>query len=121
MTNRGCADVICTGPLVAAMLVLWAGCLETEAMQCQDGTWCQPGWVCSVAFGPKLVCVPEDGCGNGKMDRGEICDDGNIIPGDGCSADCTRLEHCGNGRVDDGEVCDDGNARSGDGCREDCV
>ncbi len=29
------------------------------------------------------------GCGNGVLDPGEQCDDGNLIPGDGCSPTCT--------------------------------
>jgi cysteine-rich repeat protein len=27
-------------------------------------------------------------CGNGELDEGEICDDGNAIDGDGCNVDC---------------------------------
>ncbi len=27
-------------------------------------------------------------CGNAEVDQGETCDDGNTVPGDGCSADC---------------------------------
>src|SRR6266704_770638 len=27
-------------------------------------------------------------CGNGTLDAGEACDDGNGLPGDGCSATC---------------------------------
>src|SRR5690606_26013207 len=34
----------------------------------------------------------EDGlCGNGELDPGEVCDDGNAEPGDGCSGLC-RVE-----------------------------
>ena len=35
--------------------------------------------------------VPEDPvtCGNGLLDPGEECDDGNTSGGDGCAADCT--------------------------------
>lgn len=29
------------------------------------------------------------GCGNGIIEQGEICDDGNTVNGDGCSAQCT--------------------------------
>ena len=29
------------------------------------------------------------GCGNGFVEGGEACDDGNKINGDGCSAGCT--------------------------------
>jgi cysteine-rich repeat protein len=32
-------------------------------------------------------------CGNGVQDPGEECDDGNVVPDDGCSATCT-LEPC---------------------------
>src|SRR5262249_40959657 len=29
------------------------------------------------------------GCGNGVVDPGEACDDGNSVSGDGCEPDCT--------------------------------
>jgi cysteine-rich repeat protein len=28
-------------------------------------------------------------CGNGKLEAGEECDDGNTVSGDGCSCTCT--------------------------------
>jgi cysteine-rich repeat protein len=59
-------------------------------------------------------------CGNGRMDAGETCDDGNQICGDGCSATC-KTEACGNGTVDCGETCDDGNTSNFDNCPSDCV
>ncbi|MFO0595291.1 MAG: DUF4215 domain-containing protein [Myxococcaceae bacterium] len=31
-------------------------------------------------------------CGDGRFDAGEVCDDGNTVDGDGCSADCRRLQ-----------------------------
>lgn len=31
-------------------------------------------------------------CGDGRFDAGEVCDDGNTVGGDGCSADCRRLQ-----------------------------
>lgn len=31
-------------------------------------------------------------CGDGYLDAGERCDDGNTRPGDGCAADCQRIE-----------------------------
>jgi cysteine-rich repeat protein len=60
-------------------------------------------------------------CGNGAVDEDEMCDDGNDVSGDGCSAEC-RIEACGNGILDReaGEVCDDGNHAAGDGCSPDC-
>jgi cysteine-rich repeat protein len=39
----------------------------------------------------RLDCsVPR--CGDGRFDAGEVCDDGNTVSGDGCSADCRRLQ-----------------------------
>ncbi|MEZ4435305.1 MAG: DUF4215 domain-containing protein [bacterium] len=61
-------------------------------------------------------------CGDGQLDASEECDDGNQVPGDGCSPVC-RVEAgplCGNGVFDPGESCDDGNRVAGDGCDEEC-
>lgn len=62
-------------------------------------------------------------CGNGAMDVGEECDDGNTADGDGCSADCSSNEMCGNDIVDTAvmELCDDGGVADGDGCSADCM
>jgi cysteine-rich repeat protein len=59
-------------------------------------------------------------CGNGVLDPGEQCDDGNRSAGDGCSPAC-QLEICGNGVVEGNEQCDDGNAVDGDGCEASCA
>ncbi len=66
------------------------------------------------------VCL-EAGCGNLRIDPGEVCDDGNAASGDTCSADCLSLEICGNGIVDvKREICDDGNLLDHDGCSSTC-
>jgi cysteine-rich repeat protein len=80
-----------------------------------DATACSyPG----VATGEcnQNLCVPI-GCGNGEITSDEVCDDGNTVNGDGCSADCRSNETCGNGIVDlaKGEQCD-----GGDACRANC-
>jgi cysteine-rich repeat protein len=65
---------------------------------------------------------PPDNCGNGQIDPGEQCDDGNTEDCDGCSPTC-QLETgpcCGNSLVETGEECDDGNTEAGDGCDELC-
>ena len=60
-------------------------------------------------------------CGDGVTDeRYESCDDGNIVAGDGCNAEC-RVEPlppavCGNGRIEQGEQCD-----GGDRCNPNCT
>lgn len=90
-------------------------------------------------------------CGNGVVETGEQCDDGNTLYGDCCDGMC-QLEPagslcddsnactvtdacngssvctgsgstCGNQIVDTacGEVCDDGNTASQDGCTGDCL
>ena len=65
------------------------------------------------------VCGQYALCGNGNVEVGEQCDDGNGVGGDGCSTTC-QIEECGNGVLDVGEECDDGNAVSGDGCSSQC-
>jgi len=65
----------------------------------EDGRW-------GTAFGK--LCV--DQCGNGVVQPGEACDDGNEIDGDLCANDCT-LNVCG-------EVDTDGDG-FGDGCDAD--
>jgi fibro-slime domain-containing protein len=74
-------------------------------------------------------------CGNGSLDAGEQCDDGNAVPGDGCSGACNREPNfdcsnagvpcvstivCGDGVVAGVEACDDHNSFAGDGCSASC-
>lgn len=54
-------------------------------------------------------------CGDGDLDTGEECDDGNTMPFDGCDDVCA-IERCGDEVVNGAETCDDGNTVSGDGC-----
>ena len=78
------------------------------------------GQTCRAANGGGGTC--ENGvchtglCGNGKIDVGEACDDGNQVSGDGCRGDCGKIEVCGDGFLDQGEACDDGNLNAADGC-----
>ncbi|MBI1815242.1 MAG: hypothetical protein HYR72_09715 [Deltaproteobacteria bacterium] len=46
-------------------------------------------------------------CGDGDLDPGEACDDGNNVSGDGCTADCTAIEE-GFTCPTPGTLCDDG-------------
>ena len=111
-----------------------------------DGQSCPPG--------QSVVAVDEDGsivcsCGDGALNPGEQCDDGNLFDGDGCSttcqneitgcfgdADCDLGEFClgdlalgpgtcgipvcGDGIRHGAEQCDDGNTDAGDGCSATC-
>ncbi|MDL1870871.1 DUF11 domain-containing protein, partial [Deltaproteobacteria bacterium PRO3] len=59
-------------------------------------------------------------CGDGLVEAGEQCDDGNTTPGDGCSATCQYESVCGDGLQEGLEQCDDGNTTPGDGCDDIC-
>ena len=89
-------------------------------------SWCVLGVLClasTVAAG----CAGGGGgggeCGNGTIEEGEACDDGeansDTVP-DACREDCDEA-HCGDGVVDSGEQCDDGNAVGDDACANDCT
>ncbi len=139
------ATLVCVGG--GAVL---AGCLEPATETCADGTLCPPGTRCLAAGGcatPAAIaacdglrdddacdlpgvaggycrggaCVISD-CGNGVVDLGEACDDGNDVAGDGCAPGCDSNETCGNGVLDPAvdEACDDGNRRNRDGCSQAC-
>jgi len=79
---------------------------------------------------PVDVCVI---CGDDITAGNETCDDGNIIPGDGCSATCQTeagftctgtpsvcTTSCGDDITAGSETCDDGNIIPGDGCSATC-
>jgi cysteine-rich repeat protein len=60
-------------------------------------------------------------CGDGMIDPGETCDDGNVSNTDECPDTC-QLASCGDGYVyTNVEDCDDGNTVAGDGCSDTCV
>lgn len=133
-----------------AIVIVAAGCLEPQLQPCGDsilcpaGTQCieelqlcvtqdqldacsgQPdGAICNVSGsigecrdGICLIAI----CGDAFVEPGEMCDDGNTEPNDGCSASCASTEACGNGVLDfaQGEICDDGNRVSSDACGSTC-
>lgn len=83
----------------------------------------------------QLTAPPACGDGEINLDPPEACDDGNSLPGDGCSGacivepyyecptagePCVSTISCGDGLVQPGEACDDSNSVDGDGCAADC-
>jgi len=59
-------------------------------------------------------------CGNGILDFGEECDDGNTSNNDDCKNDCTQ-NVCGDTYIRAGkEECDDGNSSNNDACLNSC-
>ena len=85
-----------------------------------EGEQCDPGDPEGAPCGGDCTLLNIAVCGNGALDQGEGCDDGNVVDGDGCSAACAP-ESCGDGVVQGAEGCDDGNDVAGDGCTPACV
>ena len=75
-----------------------------------------------------VVREVEAKCGNGTIEAGEVCDDGNAVETDACTGSC-KLNRCGDGilrtdlgETDEGyEACDDGNLVDEDGCTAACL
>jgi cysteine-rich repeat protein len=60
------------------------------------------------------------GCGDGVLDFGEECDDGNVSNEDACLNNC-HAASCGVGYVwQNHEACDDANASNNDACLNNC-
>lgn len=88
----------------------------SEGCPC-NGDACDGDLVCEN--GVCGVSVP--GCGNGKVDALEECDDGNDVDTDACLSTCVAAK-CGDGQVQSRvEACDDGNQIEGDGCTPMCA
>ncbi len=129
------------------------GC-AADCMSVEDGFYCPTEGAACVAIidpcagdNPPASCNPvvvdtRPACGDGMINEGapggvlEQCDDGNSVPGDGCSGACSVEPNftcptpgepcvstlaCGDGTRSPGEQCDDGNTADGDGCTGECV
>ncbi|MEN9798371.1 MAG: hypothetical protein RL653_2067, partial [Pseudomonadota bacterium] len=65
--------------------------------------------------------TPAPRCGNGIVESGEACDDGNTSNIDACTNTCLS-NVCGDGLIHDGvEQCDDGNSSNTDACTNACT
>jgi fibro-slime domain-containing protein len=99
---------------------------------CNETCHLEAGWVCL----PGEACRPTV-CGDYYPEGSEQCDDGNLLPYDGCSKACTLEPKCGTDQspvgacssscgdgimlASDAETCDDGNQVPGDGCSDTCT
>ncbi|MGB7811457.1 MAG: DUF4215 domain-containing protein [Polyangia bacterium] len=69
-----------------------AGCTGPNGLFNGDGTGCsktctkEPICRGTNGTGTTHACTPT--CGNGSLESGEECDDGNLVSGDGCSSTC---------------------------------
>ena len=134
--RTSCGDGIVAGTEVCDDGNLSSG--DTCSPRCllELGQRCMASGVCDSGFCNPVsnTCAVATGCGNGSVEAGERCDDGNRTSGDGCGAACT-LEagyscsgnpsvcavRCGDGVKAASEACDDGNTTSGDGCSATCT
>jgi cysteine-rich repeat protein len=102
-----------------------------QGEECDDGNFaqfdgCAPNCLAEFSLVPtcsdsldECACEGDECvCGNGTVQDGEQCDDGNLLNEDGCSSQC--LLECGDGNLSGDEECDDGNHLFGDGCDETC-
>mmetsp|Transcript_15303 Transcript_15303/g.38981 ORF Transcript_15303/g.38981 Transcript_15303/m.38981 type:complete len:1028 (+) Transcript_15303:199-3282(+) len=100
LLNPGCSlgSAQCTGTCTACSTLSGGECSAqpgcSEITSCL-GT-CTP---CSSLGTVESVCLAQSGCffcGDGNVDPGEQCDDGNQASGDGCSSSCVT-ETCSDG------------------------
>ncbi len=93
------------------LLLLLACCGRTEPFTLQSSSPSAPADPESPA--PKV-------CGDGVVDEGEECDDGNSFQNDACLRGC-KSARCGDKVIFIGvELCDDGNNVNGDTCAAQC-
>lgn len=96
-TTTGTVAVAITGvpatPLVAGSRIkvfAWTGVTHAITVSAVTGPALGPNLKYSAAdvpVGGDVVVIAA--CGDLVIDPGEQCDDGNVLPGDGCSATCT--------------------------------
>ncbi|HKE18062.1 MAG TPA: DUF4215 domain-containing protein [Kofleriaceae bacterium] len=62
---------------------------------CLGELGCEAGEFCALRFSSGLgICKPLPVCGDGELGEiDEVCDDGNVMSGDGCSGDCRTVEY----------------------------
>lgn len=109
----GSTELCEIGDTQAAACAMPDGSAGTKLQICDD---CQ-----RFIDGPATTCVANVQCGNGRVDAGEICDDGALNGTYGrCNRTCTGYDaFCGDGRISPGERCDLG-LSNGLYCRSGC-
>ena len=141
---RACQVTVNAGAVVSSLGLTGENLFQASGPMTIGGTltsalnrleYLDPARLPQIAFGAALtpppviaqnVNLPPCGtppaqCGNGVVEDGEECDDGNNHSCDGCSPSC-KVETCGNADIECDEQCDDGarNGTPGDGCDASC-
>lgn len=142
--SDGCSAVCLNeGSVAVSTVIPGVQCGSGSVIQSEEngGEECDQSGNVAGGDGCSAVClnegsVPEGDvyavCGNGTLEAGEDCDDGDAEGGDLCSPSClwegrsactslVTTNCCGNGTSEYGEGCDDGNTQSEDGCSASCV
>ncbi len=118
-TNADCGAgncaTVCPAPVLAAV-----GCVGGTASTAINVSTGSPGPIAMLFQGTMSTSGV---CGDGTVNAGEQCDDGNDVGDDGCRNDCTGPVNavCGNGVTEGDETCDDGNNVDGDCCSSSCT
>ena len=107
-------------------------CMD-DCATCKTGTSCT-ACIQGLAYDQGTEQCEVQICGDGYVQTGEECDDGNLVSGDGCSSSCAMesgfycvftggscYSICGDEVVASNEGCDDGNNINGDGCSWNCT
>ena len=96
--------------------------VDTVAPDTQTSVDSDAGDTTSVDTTTEVWVAPR--CGDGHVDFGEACDEGDALNSDTlpdrCRTDC-QAARCGDGVADTGEACDDGNEGDYDGCTKACA
>ena len=103
-------------------------CSDLQLQRCNQGLeWinetCPVSFICGLSDG-EASCI-QTSCGNGLLEVGEACDDGNRITEDCpygerecnvcnafCEVEAGDTRFCGDGLLDPSETCDDGNTET---------
>ena len=106
--GSGCAPTVITAT-AAPDGMTFSGTFAAEQYACSFGCLC---CFCLDASGG---ITAERLCGNGALDTGEECDDGNLSDGDCCSSSC-QFEAAGSACPDDGDPCTTNTCDGSGGC-----
>jgi fibro-slime domain-containing protein len=132
-TAAQCTPICGDGKIIAGKEQCDLGQDNGKGKGCSAACTLDPGWVCGITN--NVYGCHQTVCGDHNAEPGEECDDGNLVPFDGCSPTCTIEPVCAGGNCTavcgdglvfpgiggaQGEECDDGNVQDGDGCDHNC-